>query len=234
MSLIHRVLQHIMGWVARGVCARPGLIVWVGVVLAFASVWVVATRFKVVNETSDLLSNKYASKINYNELVKDFGSDSRFIVLVQSPDPAQNRKAVDEIGPFLETLKPHITTVLYKIDFSGVKPRLLFTRDIPELKKIANQVEAQARAQTQNQKKSEQIALDLNSILAQANQKFNDKYLRQSSNWKDFTPFVSQFISILNKVADQAEGKTQVAQSTKISDDPNAEDYDSNEMLAEH
>jgi hopanoid biosynthesis associated RND transporter like protein HpnN len=234
MSLIHRVLQHIMGWVARGVCARPALIVWVAVILALGSIGVVATRFKVVNETSDLLSDKYQSKQYYNELVKDFGSDSRFIVLVHSPDPVQNRKAVDEIGPFLETLKPHITTVLYKIDFSGVKPRLLFTRDIPELQKIAKQVEAQAAAQSQNQKKSQQMALDLNSILAQANQKFNDKYLRQSSNWKDFTPFVAQFISILNKVADQAEGKTEVAQSTKISDNPNAEDYDSNEMLAEH
>jgi hopanoid biosynthesis associated RND transporter like protein HpnN len=234
MSLIHRALQYIMGWVARGVCAQPALIVVVAVVLALGSIWVVATRFKVVNNTSDLLSDKYPSKQNYNELLKDFGSDSRFIILIQSPDPVQNRKAADEIGPFLETLKPHVTTVLYKIDFSGVKPRLLFTRDVSELEKIAKQVEAQAAAQTQNQKKSEQIALDLNSILTQANQKFNDKYLRESKNWKDFTPFVAQFVSILNKVADQAEGKTEVAQSTKISDNPNAEDYDSNEMLAEH
>ena len=234
MSLIHRVLQRIMGGVARGVCARPALIVWVGVILALASIVVVATRFKVVNNTSDLLSDKYVSKQNYNELLKDFGSDSRFIVLIQSPDPAKNRAAADEIGPFLETLKPHVTTVLYKINFSGVTPRLLFTRNIPELKKIADQVEAQAQAQTQNQKSSEQIALDLNSILEQANEKFSDKYLRQSSNWKDFTPFVSQFISILNKVSAQAEGKTVAQVSGNESPGSDAEDVDSTEMLAEH
>jgi hopanoid biosynthesis associated RND transporter like protein HpnN len=234
MSLIHRVLQRLMGGVARFVCACPALVFVVAVILTVASVWIVATRFNVVNNTSDLLSDKYPSKKNYNELLKDFGSDSRFIVLIKSPDPATNRKAADEIGPFLETLKPHVTTVLYKIDFSAVKPRLLFTRDIPELEKIARQVEDEARAENQNQKKSEQIALDLNSILNQANQKFDDKYLRKSANWKDFTPFVTQFISILNKVSDQAEGKTGVQQSTKISDDGSAEDYDATEMLAEH
>ena len=233
MSLIHRLLQHIMGGVARGVCRAPRAVVAVAVVLTIISAIVVATRFKVVNNTSDLLSDKYESKRDYNELLKDFGSDSRFIVLIKSDDPAVNRKAADEIGPFLETLKPHVTTVLYKINFAGVEPRLLFTRDVPELEKIAKQVEDQVKAQ-QGQG---QVALDLNSILNQANQKFNDKYLRESSNWKDFTPFVAQFISVLNKVSDQAEGKNQPVSEDK----PGAggsgggpEDYDSTAMLAQH
>jgi hypothetical protein len=223
-----------MGWVARGVCARPLLVIVVGIVCAIASIFVVAFRFNVVNNTSDLLSDKYESKRTYDELVKDFGSDSRFIVLIRSPDPAKNRQAADEIGPFLETLKPHVATVLYKIDFSRVKPRLLFTRTVPELKKIADQVESQVAAQNQSQQKSEQIALDLNSILDQANQKFNDKYLRQSSNWKEFMPFVTQFISILNKVSTQAEGKTDAPAASDYSPDSSAEDYDSDEMLAQH
>ena len=224
-----------MGWVAQGVCARPAPVLWVGIILAVASIFVVATRFNVVNDTSDLLSDKYPSKQHYNELRKDFGSDSRFIVLIQSPDPAKNRAAADEIGPFLESLKPHVTTVLYKIDFSAVKPRLLFTQDISQLQKIAKQVEDEAAAQAQDQQKSQQIALDLNSILDQANQKFNDKYLRQSSNWKDFTPFVTQFISILNKVSTQAEGKTGVQSNSNFSgDDTSTDDYDATEMLAQH
>jgi hypothetical protein len=234
MSLIHRVLQRIMGLVARFVCAFPALVLVIALALTAASIWVVSTRFNVVNNTSDLLSDKYESKRNYNELLKDFGSDSRFIVLIKSPNPAANRKAADEIGPFLESLKPHVTTVLYKIDFSAVKPRLLFTRDVPELEKIATQVEDQARAQAQNRQKSEQIALDLNSILAEANQKFDDKYLRKSSNWKDFTPFVTQFISVLNKVSDQAEGKTGIEPKTKLTDNGGMDDYDATEMLAEH
>src|SRR5258708_3420415 len=116
MSLIHRVLQRIMGAVARLVLACPGLIVIVGTLLAAGSVWVMLERFNVVNNTSDLLSDKYPSKMNYNELKKDFGSDYRYIVLIQSDDVAQNRRAADEVGTYLQTLAPQITTVLSKID----------------------------------------------------------------------------------------------------------------------
>src|SRR6202012_4460317 len=96
----------------------------------------------------------------------------------------------------------------------SVKPRLLFTADIDQLKKVATQVEndvKQQQMEQQNNKKAAQTALDLNSILEEANDKFSDSYLRQKSNWKDFKPFVAQFISILNKVSDQAEGKTVTA-----------------------
>jgi hopanoid biosynthesis associated RND transporter like protein HpnN len=239
MSLIHRILQRIMGIVARVVCAYPAVIVTVGAILAAVCIWIVATRFNVVNNTSDLLSNKIASKRYYDELKSDFGSDYRFIVLIQSPDVAQNRRAADEVGKYLETLKPQITTVLSKIDFSGIKPRLLFTRTPDELGKIADQLETEVKAQTATEEKNkqvEQIALDLNSILSQANQKFDDKYLRKKENWTDFKPFVQQFVSILNKVAAQAEGKTLAQEVAKLSTDDatSLDDFDANEMLAEH
>jgi uncharacterized protein len=239
MSLIHRILQRIMGFVARGVCACPGIIVIVGAVLALISIWIVATRFNVINNTSDLLSDKYPSKINYNELKKDFGSDYRFIVLIQSPDPVQNRTAADEVGAYLETLKPQLTTVISKIDFSSVKPRLLFTRSPEELEKIAKQLEDQKNLQQQNldkNKQAEQMALDLNSILSEASQKFNDPtYLHKKENWKDFNPFVKQFVSILNKVSAQAEGdKSEPKSSDDSGDDEDNDSTDANEMIAEH
>jgi hopanoid biosynthesis associated RND transporter like protein HpnN len=187
----------------------------------------------VVNNTSDLLSDKFESKKKYNELLKDFGSDARFIVMIKSPDVAKNRQAADEIGPYLESLKPHITTVLYKIDFSTIKPRLLFTRDVPELEKIAKQVESERDTQQASEHNSEQIALDLNSILNEANQKFNGNYLRKSDNWKDFKPFVAQFISILNKVSSQAEGKSAQVKSKNAGDDT-LDDFDSNELISQH
>jgi hopanoid biosynthesis associated RND transporter like protein HpnN len=239
MSLIHRFLQWIMGAAARLVCACPGIIVIVGILLAVASSYIVATRFTVVNNTSDLLSDKYPSKMNYNELKKDFGSDYRYIILIQSPDTAQNRRAADEIGAYLQTLAPQITTVLSKIDFSSVKPRLLFTRSPEELEKIAGQLAKQVDLQTQSQDKNQklqQMALDLNSILTEASQKFNDpNYLHKKENWKDFTPFVKQFDSILDKVSAQAEGKTveQVAPDDSDDSDDN-DDVDANEMIAQH
>jgi uncharacterized protein len=227
-----------MGAVARLVCARPGVIVTVGVLLAVASIFVVATRFNVINNTSDLLSDKYPSKINYNELRKDFGSDYRYIVLIQSPDPEQNRTAADEVGAYLKTLKPQITTVLSKIDYSTIRPRLLFSASQSDLEGIASQLEDQVSLQKQTEDKNQkiqQMALDLNSILSEANQKFNDTYLRDKNNWPDFKKFVAQFVSILNKVAAQADGKTLAQEEAKYSPEKNAlDDFDANEMIAQH
>ncbi|MEJ0001280.1 MAG: hypothetical protein WDO13_20245 [Verrucomicrobiota bacterium] len=46
MSFVHRVLQRIMGFVARLVCARPGVIVAVGVSLAVAGAVVTALKWE--------------------------------------------------------------------------------------------------------------------------------------------------------------------------------------------
>lgn len=235
MSLIHQVLQRLLGLVARLVCAFPGIIVALGLLLTVASTTVVVKRFNVINNTSDLLSDKSPQKQNFNERLKDFGSDARFIVLIKSNDPAMNRRAANEIGPYLETLKPHVSTVLYKIDFSTVKPRLLFTRDTDELKKIADQVESEVAAQKTSEQNSRQVALDLNSILDEANSKFDDKYLREKNNWPDFNKFVDRFVSILNKIAAQADGKTLAQEHLKPSgDDSSFDDSDADELLSQH
>ena len=227
-----------MGAAARMVLACPGIIVIVGVILAIASLGVVLTKFTVVNNTSDLLSDKYPSKMNYNELKKDFGSDYRYVIMIQSPDVAMNRRAADEIGAYLPTLAPQITTVLSKIDFTSIKPRLLFTRSPEELEKIAkqlsDQVDAQAQQAATNQK-TQQMALDLNSILTQVTTEFaDDSALHSKDNWVKMEPSIKQFIDILNKVAAQAEGKT-VAQVAPDSDDSDDSDStDANEMIAQH
>lgn len=224
-----------MGLAARLVCARPGIILVVGALFAAASLWVVVARFNVINNTSDLLSDKSPQKQDYNALVHEFGSDYRFIVLIQSPDPVKNRRAADEIGPWLESLKPQITTVLYKIDFSSIKPRLLFTLDTDQLKKIADQLESEVNLQKKSEEKTEQIAFDLNSILDEANKKFDDKYLRNKENWPDFNLFVARFVSILNKISAQAEGKTLAQENPKLSGDVTSfDDSDAEEMLAQH
>ncbi len=229
-----------MGSVARMVCAAPGAIVTVGVVLAVISAIIVCLRFNVVNNTSDLLSDKVASKQYYNELKKDFGSDYRFIVLIQSPDAAQNRKAADEVGAYLETLKPQLTTVISKIDFSSVKPRVLFTQSPDKLEKIAKQLQSQVdaqKAQQEQNKKTEQMALDLNSILTQVITEFNDSdALHKKDNWVKMEPSIKQFIDILNRVSAQAENKTvkQVAPADNSSDSDDDNEVDANEMFAQH
>jgi hopanoid biosynthesis associated RND transporter like protein HpnN len=235
MSLIHRIIQRMMGFAARLVCTQPGAVLMLGLLLTVASICVVTTRFNVINNTTDLLSDKSESKKNYNELLHDFGSDYRYIVLIKSPDQAKSREAANEIGPYLESLKPQISSVLYKIDFSGIKPRLLFTRDKIELEKIADDLESESNLRKKNEKDSRQTALDLNSVLDEANEKFGDKYLRKSENWKDFNSFVVRFVSLLNKISAQAEGKTLVSESVQTSDDKHSiEDFDAGATISQH
>ena len=77
--------------------------------------------------------------------------------------------------------------------------------------------------------------LDLNSILDEANSKFDDKYLQKSENWKDFNSFVVRFISLLNKISAQAEGKTFVPESAQTSDDKHSiEDFDAGATISQH
>jgi hopanoid biosynthesis associated RND transporter like protein HpnN len=238
MSFIHRVLQRIMGQVARLVCACPGIILTVALVLTAIGATIAGLRWNVVNNTSDLLSDKVASKQYYNQLKQDFGSDYRFIVLIQSPDVAQNRHAADDVAAYLKTLKPYLTEVVSKIDYSSVKPRLLFTQSPEALEKIAKQLSDEVDVQKKTQDKNaqaQQIALDLNSILSEATAKFNDPtYLHKKENWKDFTPFVEQFVGILNKVSAQAEGKTVAQVAPNDKDDEDSDAANANEMIAQH
>ena len=226
-----------MGLVARMVAAAPLTILLVAILLAGGAVFVLATRFAVMNNTSDLLSDKSASKATYNEFLQEFGTDSRFIILIKGDDPEKNRQAADVIGPWLESLRPHITTVLYKIDYSSVKPRLLFTADIDQLNKIADEVENDVKQQKADQvgaQKATQTATDLNSILEEANAKFSDSFLRQKSNWTEFKPFVARFISVLDKISDQAEGKIEKPKPKANTNDTNFDTGDADEMLAQH
>ncbi len=206
MSLFHRLLQRLMTATAFLVCSAPGTIVTISILMAGLGLYMIATRFDVVNDTSDLLSDAYPQKQDFNHLTTEFGSDARFLVLIQAKDTETKRRLADEVGAYLQTLTPQVSNVIARIDYSSIKPRLLFTRDLPELNKIADRVEAEVKAARGSDTNSGQILLDLNSILKQANDKFNSGYLQESGNWKDFLPFVKQFVSVLNKASAQAEG----------------------------
>lgn len=48
-------------------------------------------------------------------------------------------------------------------------------------------------------------ALNLNGILAEASSKFNDPYLRKSSSWQEFIPFIEEFVRNLKRLAKDLE-----------------------------
>ncbi len=220
-------------------CRWASLIVVISLILGAAGAYECIFHFDVASDTSDLLSNKSPQKQDFNKLEEDFGSDARFIVLIQSypVDVAKNREVADQVGDYLRTLKPHVSTVLAKIDFSTIKPRLLFLEDLPKLNKIADKVENEAKS-AQASGPGSKIALDLNSFLEEAKEKMTGDNLRNADNWNDFNVFVDQFVSVLNKASAQAEGegeKSPKSDSTSKSADTSSDDednVDADEQLA--
>ena len=78
--------------------------------------------------------------------------------------------------------------------------RLLLLADEEQLTGIRRQMEELAALVKGNKQ-----ALNLNGILAEASAKFNDPYLRKSSNWQEFIPFIEEFVRNLKGLAKDLE-----------------------------
>lgn len=203
MSRLHQFLQSrlaaLSGWVYR----RAGLILIVATLLTIVSAIVVYRGLKVINDTNALIRETSPVHRNYLEYKKEFGVEEDYVVVIRSDDPDQNRAIAREIGAGLETMKPEVAKVLYHFNFDKLEKHFLLYLDEKDLLDIEKEVGGYAQAMSENH-----IQLNLNSVLDEVNRRFDEKYLRQKKNWAEFKPFIDHFIDILNKLADQIEGKT--------------------------
>ncbi len=231
------LLQKILLSVARFVHAYPGLIIVAAILLTVASAGVAYSRFKVVNNIGDLLNEKSAVNRDYLAYKKEFGVDEEYVVVIQSDDILLNRKVADEVAAGLNQIKPGISKLFYKLDFSKLEKRFLLFESVDDLKKIEDEVKSYSSALSQKN-----VKLDLNSMLDQANSSFDDKYLRQESNWKDFEPFINRFAGMLNDLADQIENKPKAtpppapatADSSTPAESSDLQGADLDQLIAEH
>jgi predicted RND superfamily exporter protein len=201
-----RFLGRYLRSLARIIYARPGTILLLAVAGTILSVFITVSRFKVVNNISDLLNANSPENRAYLAYKKEFGVDEEYIVVIHSDDVDLNHKAADDTAARLREIGPGISKIFYKLDFSRLEKRFLLFESEDELKQIEEQVGGYAKALTK-----QSIKLDLNSMLDVANRSFDDKYLRKSSNWKEFMPFVDRFSEMLNKLADEISSKGPVA-----------------------
>jgi uncharacterized protein len=197
-----RFLGRYLRGLARLIYERPGAILLLALAGTVLSILITVARFKVVNNISDLLNENSPENRAYLSYKKEFGVDEEYITVIHSDDPELNRKVADEVAVRLREIGPGIGKIFYKLDFSKLEKRFLLFENEADLKQIEDQVGGYAKAL---QKRS--IKMDLNSMLDEANRSFDDKYLRKSSNWKEFMPFVDRFSEMLNQLANEISSK---------------------------
>ena len=230
--MIHKFLQAILVRTARFIHRFPGLILGLAVLVTALSVWLTVTRLTVVDNTDSLISSSSPAQRSWLAYVKEFNVGGDYAVVIRSDDPDKNRAAAEWIGQQLQGM-PELKHVLYRLDFSALKDHFLLFLDEKDLLQIEQEVGGYAK-----QLKTTDARLDLNSMLDQADAMFNDKYLRKSSNWKEFKPFVDRFADMLNKLADNIESSAapvrKKAPSTEAAQAAQGQLEDANRQIEEN
>ena len=207
MPFVHRFFQELLRKLSKVIYRHPSKILWLSILFTGVSIYLATTRFQVINTYSQLLDDSEVRE-NYLNLEREFGTDETYLVLIQSENPEINREVALKVGDFLKGLHPYVTQVWSKMDFSKLENRFLLLASKEELQGMEREIALQLKAlQTAS------VNLDLNSVLDQANRSFNEKYLRRKESWVEFKPFIEQFKAILNRLADQIEGKKELRSS---------------------
>jgi len=180
---------------ARFVVQRRQRLLWVSLLLVVVAGGLTATRLVIRNSTLDLIRKDSPVFQKYLAYMEEFDVRDEIVVVLKSDDLKASRAAANALAEKLKTEKG-LDRVYYRHDFSPMADRLLLLADEEQLTGIRRQMEELAALVKGNKQ-----ALNLNGILAEASAKFNDPYLRKSSNWQEFIPFIEEFVRNLKRLA---------------------------------
>jgi predicted RND superfamily exporter protein len=170
-------------------------VLWIGLALVVVSGGVAAARLVIRNNTLDLIRKDSPVFQKYLAYMEEFDVRDEIVVVLKSDKLKECREAANAMAAKLKNEKG-LDRVYYRHDFSPMADRLLLLADEEQLTGIRRQMEELAALVKGNKQ-----ALNLNGILAEASAKFNDPYLRKSSNWQEFIPFIEEFVRNLKRLA---------------------------------
>ena len=170
-------------------------ILWVSLALVVATGVITGMRLVVRNSTMDLIRKESPVFKKYLAYTEEFDVRDEVVVVFKSDDLKASRRAADALAKKLEK-ESGIDRIYYRHDFSPMADRLLLLADEEQLTGIRRQMEELAALVKGNKQ-----ALNLNGILGEASAKFNDPYLRKSSSWQEFIPFIEEFVRNLKRLA---------------------------------
>ncbi|MFQ3670253.1 MAG: MMPL family transporter [Verrucomicrobiia bacterium] len=202
MSDSRGFLSPLLRAVARGVAARPWVVLGLAAATVGVSGWLVATKLVVVNNTNALIREDSPFHQNFLEYKREFQFEEDVVVTIRSEDPERNQAVAQEVGEALAGLEPLVARVLFRFDFSRLQKRFLFFLEPDELDALREEVAGYARSL-----RRPGMQLNVHGMLDEANRQFTDQNLRREENWKEFVPFIGQFVAMLERLADEVEGK---------------------------
>ena len=195
-------------------------ILWVSLALVVATGVITGMRLVVRNSTMDLIRKESPVFKKYLAYTEEFDVRDEVVVVFKSDDLKASRRAADALAKKLEK-ESGIDRIYYRHDFSPMADRLLLLADEEQLTGIRRQMEELAALVKGNKQ-----ALNLNGILGEASAKFNDPYLRKSSSWQEFIPFIEEFVRNLKRLAhdldtpiDEVEGKASLGELSEFETD---------------
>ena len=194
-SWIDRALHQ---W-ARLILRRRNQVLWIGLALVVVSGGVAAARLVIRNNTLDLIRKDSPVFQKYLAYMEEFDVRDEIVVVLKSDKLKECREAANVMAAKLKKEKG-LDRIYYRHDFSPMADRLLLLADEEQLTGIRRQMEELATLVKGNKQ-----ALNLNGILAEASAKFNDPYLRKSSSWAEFIPFIEEFVRNLKRLAKDLE-----------------------------
>ncbi|NBR45904.1 MAG: hypothetical protein EBT68_02100 [Verrucomicrobia bacterium] len=194
---------------ARFVVQRRQRLLWISLLLVAAAGGLTATRLVIRNSTLDLIRKDSPVFQKYLAYMEEFDVRDEILVVLKSDDLKASRRAANALA---ERLKKDqgLDRVYFRHDFSPMADRLLLLADEAQLTGIRRQMEELAALVKGNKQ-----ALNLNGILGEASAKFNDPYLRKSSNWQEFIPFIEEFVRNLQRLAKDLETPVEDADGNK-------------------
>ena len=195
-------------------------VLWISLILVVAAGTVTGLRLAVRNSTMDLIRKESPVFKKYLAYTEEFDVRDEIVVVLKSDDLKASRAAADALAEKLKK-EPGIDRTYYRHDFTPMADRLLLLANEEQLTGIRRQMEELAALVKGNKQ-----ALNLNGILGEASAKFNDPYLRKSSNWQEFIPFIEEFVRNLKRLAhdldtpvEQTEGKASLGELSEFEAD---------------
>ncbi|NBR71806.1 MAG: hypothetical protein EBT75_06915, partial [Proteobacteria bacterium] len=204
-----RVERILLRW-ARTLIRSQQKVLWVSLALVVVCGAIAGTRLVVRNSTMDLIRKESPVFKKYLSYADEFDVRDEIVVVLKSDDLKASRAAANALAEKLKTEKG-IDRIYYRHDFTPMADRLLLLADEEQLTGIRRQMEELAALVKGNKQ-----ALNLNGILSEASGKFNDPYLRKSSSWQEFIPFIEEFVRNLKRLAKDLETPAEVLEKGNL------------------
>jgi len=206
MFRLRHFFQRMLLRVADMVYHHPWTVVGISTASFAVAAYAAAFHLGVVNNINDLIRADSPVHKFYLDYKKEFSVREEMVVVLTSDDFARNSAAADDLGAILRQRPQDFDRVYYRHDFSRLQNKLLnfetpegLARTRDDLKNLRDVL-----ARSGNK-------LNLNTMLDEAIAGFDEKRLRKEVNWKDFESETKDFISRLNKLADELENKKKTA-----------------------